>query len=183
MYELPTSLIVGGVEQPIRSDYRVALDICAALSDPDYSNEDKAEALLTILYEQPETLSDLDEAVRQALWFLSVGDDSPPERPRPKLMDWEQDAPLVIGAVNRVAGAEVRALSYLHWWTFIGYYMEIGDCSFASVVGIRNKLAKGKKLEPYEKEFYHENRQVVDLRSAGVTDNDKEFVTNLLRGG
>ena len=182
MYELPTSLPVGGVDQPIRSDYRAALDICAALSDPDYSDEDKAEALLTILYERPETLSDINEALRQALWFLSLGDNSPPETPRPKLMDWSQDAPLIIGAVNRVAGAEVRALPYLHWWTFIGYYMEIGDCAFASVVSIRNKQAKHKKLEPYEKEFYRENRRLIDLKTAGVSDADKAFVNSILKG-
>jgi len=183
MYELPTSLSVGGADQPIRSDYRAALDICAALSDPDYSDEDKAEALLKILYEQPETLTDIDEAVRQALWFLSLGDDSPPpDTPRPKLMDWKQDAPLIIGAVNRVAGAEVRALPYLHWWTFIGYYMEIGDCAFASVVSIRNKQAKHKKLDSYEKEFYRENRRMIDFRSNGVSDADKEFVNSILKG-
>lgn len=180
MYELPTTLNVGGVEQPIRSDYRAVLDVCAALADPDYSNEDKAEALLMILYEHPESIIDVNEAIKQAMWFISLGDDSPPDRPRAKLMDWKQDAQLVIGAINRVAGTEVRALPYLHWWTFIGYYMEIGDCAFANVVRIRNKRAKGKKLDPDEKEFYRENRKLIDLRTTGISDADKEWIGKLL---
>ena len=43
--------------------------------------------------------------------------------------------------------------------------MEIGDCTFANVVSIRNKLSKGIKLEKSEQEFYKENRKMVDLRN------------------
>ena len=34
-YLLPTTLTVGGIEYAIRSDYRAALDIFAALADPE----------------------------------------------------------------------------------------------------------------------------------------------------
>ena len=49
MYALPTSLEVRGTEYEIRSDYRAALDICAALSDPELDNQEKALAALIIL--------------------------------------------------------------------------------------------------------------------------------------
>ena len=52
-------------------------------------------------------------------------------------MDWDQDAPLIVPAINKVLGGEVRAMPYLHWWTFVGAYMEIGEGVFSSV------LAKG----------------------------------------
>ena len=77
---------------------------------------------------------------------------------------WEQDAGMIVPAVNRVAGCEVRALPYLHWWTFLGYYMEIGDGLFAQVLNIRQKKSKGKKLEKWEKEFYRENKKIIDLK-------------------
>ena len=72
--------------------------------------------------------------------------------------------PIIIPAANRVLGQEVRAMPYLHWWTFLGAYMEIGDSLFSTVLGLRQKRAKGKKLEKYEQEFYKENRALVDLR-------------------
>ena len=49
-YELPENVEIDGVLYEIRSDYRAALDICTALSDPELSGEEKAAAALTILY-------------------------------------------------------------------------------------------------------------------------------------
>ncbi len=63
-------------------------------------------------------------------------------KPRPRIMDWEQDAPIIIPAVNKVNNAEVRATDYMHWWTFFGLYMEIGESTFSTVVSIRDKKKK-----------------------------------------
>ena len=41
--------------------------------------------------------------------------------------------------------------------------MEIGESLFSSVLNIRQKRAKGKKLEKYEQEFYKDNRNLIDL--------------------
>ena len=68
-------------------------------------------------------------------------------------MDWEQDAALLFPAVNKAAGFEVRTCPYMHWWTFMSYYMEIGESLFASVINIRLKKSKGKKLEKEAQEF------------------------------
>ena len=178
MYELPTSLEVGGIDHPIRSDFRAALDVCAALTDPEFSNQEKAVALLTILYESPEEISDIEGALKKGAWFIDCGNNAPQKKRPIRLMDWEQDFPVIVGAVNRVAGCEVRALEYLHWWTFCGYYMELGDCAFAQIVSIRNKKAKGKKLEKWEREFYRENREKIDFRP-GVTASDMEFIKQM----
>lgn len=61
-------------------------------------------------------------------------------------------------------GQEIRALPYLHWWTFVGAFQEIGDCLFAQIIGIRQKLAKGKTLDKGEKDFYRSNRSLIDLK-------------------
>ena len=44
-YTLPKTVSVGGREYSIRSDYRAILDICEALTDPELTNEEKAEVL------------------------------------------------------------------------------------------------------------------------------------------
>ena len=79
-------------------------------------------------------------------------------------MDWDQDAPLIVPAINKVLGGEVRAMPYLHWWTFVGAYMEIGEGVFSSALAIRQKKAKHKKLEKYEQEFYRENKSLIDIQ-------------------
>ena len=85
-------------------------------------------------------------------------------RLQPRTMDWEQDAPLIFPAVNRVAGFEVRAAKHLHWWTFLGYLMEIRDSTFATILALRQKKARGKKLEKEEAEFWRRNAGVCELK-------------------
>ena len=79
-------------------------------------------------------------------------------------MDWNQDAPILIPAINKVAGKEIRSIPYLHWWTFMSLYMEIGEGLYSQVINIRNKKIKGKKLEKWEQEFYRDNKSLVDLK-------------------
>ena len=84
---------------------------------------------------------------------------------RSKLMDWGQDFRYIVAPINRVLGKEVRELEYLHWWTFISAYYEIGDCFFAQIVRIRNLKAKGKPLDKTDQQLYRENRELVDLKT------------------
>ena len=80
-------------------------------------------------------------------------------------MDWEQDERIMFPAINKAAGFEVRQAKYVHWRTFIGYYMEIPEGIFSHVLSIRLKKAKGKKLEKYEKEFWNANKDICVLKT------------------
>lgn len=177
-YKLPYTLDVNGKSYSIRTDYRDILRIIQALNDPDLDDQSKIYVLLRILYTDIPPESDLEQAVNVGFLFISGGvkDDG---RHRPKLMDWEQDAPLIIPAINKVAGTEVRALEYLHWWTFLGYYMEIGESQFSTVVSIRQKKAKGQKLEKYEQEYYRENKSMIDLKVKESTE-DRDALNALI---
>ena len=53
-------------------------------------------------------------------------------------MDWEKDLSLIISPINKIVGHDIRLDSF-HWWTFLSYFMEIGECTFNTYVGIRNK--------------------------------------------
>jgi len=95
-------------------------------------------------------------------------------RRAPALMAWRQDAPLSAAGISKAAGQDVRTLPYLHWWTFIAYFMNIGSGPLATVVGIRHKLAKGQKLEKWEQQFYRENKEIVDLRPQLTKEEEAE---------
>ncbi len=164
-YSLPTSLEVSGRAYPIRSDFRAVLDILIAMSDPDAEDWEKQEIMFRILYPGWKEIpaGDFAEACRKAVEFIDYRT-ADAKKPSPRVLDWEQDAALIIPAVNKVAGKEVRAMEYLHWWTFLGYFMEIGDGLFSQVLGIRQKKARGKKLEKWEKEFERSNADMIRLR-------------------
>ena len=90
-------------------------------------------------------------------------------------MDWEQDYGLLVPPINRVLGREIRSVEYLHWWTFLGAYQEIGDCAFAQVVRVRDRLARGKKLDKADREWYQRNRRLVVFKSR-YTDEDEKIM-------
>lgn len=178
---LPTWMEVGGAEYEIRSDYRVILDICAALSDPELTGREQAAAALEIFYLDIETMppGDYQEALDRLLWFLNGGG-TPEGRKMPKLVDWEQDFAYIVAPINRVTGQEVRAVAYMHWWTFLLAYYEIGDCTFAQVVRIRDRLARGKPLDKTDQDWYNRNRHLVDFKRK-YTAQDNAVMDRWLR--
>ena len=111
--------------------------------------------------------------------FINCGDSEDEGQKEPPIMNWEQDFPLLISPINKTIGHEIRAMDYLHWWTFISAYMEIGECMFKTVVDIRRKKRKNKKLDNWEREFYAKNKKKVDLK-VKFDDEEKEFFKKLI---
>lgn len=190
MFELPTSVVVDGQEYPIRNkgDYRVVLDCFTALNDTELDEQYRILTSMIIFYEDFEDESDIlinfgdsmKEAVEEMFKFFNLGKLEENTKPQPKLVDWDQDQQLIAAAVNNVAKMEIRALPYLHWWTFMGYYMSVGESAFATVVSIRSKMKSGKKLEDYEKKFRQDNPQYFVWDSRTLQDKlDDEYILNL----
>lgn len=119
-YELPTSLNINGVAYTIRTDFRAIIDILIAMNDPDLDQQAKTFIMLQILYEEWQNIpfEDLTEACQKACDFIDCGQVDDPNKPKPRLMDWEQDGDMIVPAVNKVAGKEIRSVPYMHWWTF-----------------------------------------------------------------
>lgn len=175
---LPKQLKVGNVLHDIRSDFRACLDIMAALNDECLSYREKAIVTIYILYVHPEDITDYNEAYKQAMWFLSCGEESTENQKPMKLVIWERDFSMMVGEINKCLGFECRACDYLHWWTFVSAYMEMGECSYRNVLSIRYKKATGKKLEKWEEEFYRHNRSKIDI-PIQYNDGEKELLQKL----
>ena len=180
-YDLPTSIEINNNVYPIRNkgDYRVVLDVIATLNDDELTELEKSTCALYVFYQDVSTIKEEDypEAINQCFNFISYGVNDKNNKDY-KLMDWDYDFPIYIAPINRVLGLEIRAVKYLHWFTFLSAYMEIGECSFQFVVGIREKLAKGKKLEKYEKEFIEENENLVYFGSK-YTEEEKALLDSI----
>lgn len=187
-WELPTYIEIDGKSYAIRTDFRAVLDVLTAMSDPDLflpdaSEQEKAyirmDTLLQIMVEDYENLppEKLEEACEAVIEIIDCGIKDDGKR-KPHTMDWQQDAQIIIPAINRVQGTEIRALPYLHWWTFLGAYMEIGECLFAQVVHIRQKKQNHQKLEKWENDFYNQNKDIIDLRKK-ISEEQKIEMENL----
>lgn len=175
---LPTSLEVHGTEYHIRSDYRPCLEIFEAMGDVELSTEEKWLVALQILYVDDIPPEHYEEAITQALWFLNGGEESQGKKHEKPIYDWEQDEQMIFSAVNKVAGKEIRSEAYVHYWTFTGYFNEIGEGLFTSVVNIRRKQRKKKKLDKSEQEFYRNNKAMIDLKKK-YSQKDMEIMDKL----
>lgn len=191
MFELPTTITVNGIEYPIRNkgDYRMIFDVFSALNDDELDNSLRIVTALIIFIDGMTDIADvlatfpdeksLEAATMGMFTFINCGqEDTLGVHTKAGVVDWEQDQQIVAGAVNTVANLEIRSLPYLHWWTFMGYFMGIGEGVFSTIVNIRSKIKEGKKLEKYEQEFRRDNPQYFMARR---TSAEKDFDEELRR--
>ena len=162
-WTLPVTMEVGGTVYPINTDFRDILEIMGYLNDPDRPEMFRWKIAVALFYEGDIPGEHLQEAMEKLASFIGE-DEAPDNHPRPQLLDWEQDALPIVADINKVAGTEIRALPYLHWWTFLSYFRAIGEGQLSTIVSIRDKLAHHKALERWEKEYYRDHKAQVDLK-------------------
>lgn len=183
MYTIPTSINIGKQSYAIRKngDYRMVLDCFNALEDETLTKQERLIACLIIFYSDLNSIddvmkmNDLETVVSEMFSFFNCGEPEDPNSPKinHKLVDWEADSQLISAAINNVSGKEIRLEQYIHWWTFMGYYLSIKESVFSTVITIRDKIVNGKKMEKYEREFklknqkyFNWNARTIDQREA-----------------
>ena len=189
MYTLPTTVKIRDNDFKIRNkgDFRMVLDCFNALQDDNLSEQERVISSLIIFYDDVHSYEDLcvlfkdDEdlklAIEKMYEFFNCNQKEVGAKQNYKLIDWDNDSQIICSAINNVANIEIRSLEYLHWWTFMGYYISIGESVLSTVVGIRHKIATGKKLEKYEKDFKKDNPNYFnfDYRTSEQREEDAKF--------
>lgn len=162
LWSLPTSAKIGGKLYPINADFRDVLEIINLLNDENRPAYLRWRIAVGLFYEGEIPEECQQEAMEHLADFISYGETA--HKSGPKVMDWEQDAQIIIGDINKVAGKDIRSEKQLHWWTFLSYFYGIGEGQLSTVISIRSKKSRGKKLEKWEEEFYKENKKKVDFQ-------------------
>ena len=166
------------------------IDCFKALEDPELSKIERIVTCLIIFYDGIDSLEDLDKfpdietAYMEMVRFFNCGQEQVGAKANYKLLDWDKDSALICSAINNVAQKEIRSEPYIHWWTFMGWYLAIGDCSLATIVSIRHKRATGQKLEKHETKFVQENPEYFwnsqtfgEVEGGGPTKNSRLLCT------
>lgn len=183
--QLPKALSVCGRELPINADFRNVLIIFEALSDCKLTDEEKAFVCIRRLYTVAISADIAGEAIKKAYWFLDGGDMPKSAPEKIKLLDWKHDESMIMPAISKTVGViDVRELPYMHWWTFLGAFGEVGEGLLSQIVHIRKKLSKGKKnLDKTEREFYEKNKKLIVLHTAeeqAAIDETEAFLKTLI---
>ena len=196
MFELPVSITIGEREDPIRNkgDFRMVLDCFVCLQDVELDEQERILTALCIFYEDIENFGQIMDvfcteeillaAVEGMYRFFNCGQESVGAKQNHKLLDWELDSQLIVSAINNVAKKEIRAESYIHWWTFMGYYLAIGECPLSTVISIRDKIVRGKKLEKWEQDFRLNNPEYFNWNFKSVEEQELEnYIKDLWNKG
>lgn len=188
MYELPTTIQVNNLTFHItnKGDYRMVLDCFSALQDTELDTDHRISASLQIFYEEINSNADilnyadmLNELISEMFRFINCGQqESPGADIGISIIDWEDDSQMICAAINNVAKQEIRVVPYLHWWTFLGYYMSVGQSMLSTVVSIRDKLHRGKKLEKWEQDFRKNNPQYFIKKHNEDEQSFEELIRN-----
>lgn len=164
LWSLPMSADIGGETYAINADFRDVLEIIGILNDSSRPDFLRWQIAIGLFYDRDIPRRFQKEAMEWLSSFISYGSDD--KKPGPKLIDWNQDAQIIVGDVNKVAGMEIRSARFLHWWTFLSYFYSVGEGQLSTIVSIRSKKKKGKKLEKWEETYYRENRDRIDFKKA-----------------
>ena len=161
-YQLPVTAQIGGKLYHLRADFRNVLEIFSWLERQELPEFLRWRVAVELFYEETVEKADLPEAMEYLARFLRAGEEESPVGLR--LFSWQQDARHIMAGVNKAAGQELRQVEFVHWWTFLRWFHAMGEGSFLTLVSIRDKLARGKKLESWEQEFYRQNKEQVLLK-------------------
>ena len=174
LWSLPQTTTIGSTEYQLSTDYRDVLEIIGYLNDQENPEILRWRIAVALFYDCEDFP---EEHLQEAMDYLAafIACDDTPSAPSPNLLDWDQDAQVIAADVNKVAGMEIRAVPYLHWWTFLSYFRAIGEGQLLTLVSIREKLRTGKKLEPWEQEYYHKNPERVILRTKYLAEEEEEL--------
>lgn len=182
-YDLPSYAVIEGKKIDINTGWTNIVDIIRVYNNDELLPIEKADCVLRKFYQNVDDIRDFETAIDcMSLFVAGNRDDTysgePTKRVEPRLVDWEKDLRIIIPPVNKVLGYDVREHKDLHWWTFLGAFNEIGECTFQTYVGIRSKIANRKKLEDYEKEIYTKHKNEIDIgrKTENYEDNDDDDI-------
>jgi hypothetical protein len=177
MWSLPLSVEIDGRDYKIRNkcDYRMVLDVINALNDEELEKVYRIQCALQIFYEDLAGLTNYEKAIDEMLKIINNGEENKGSDNSPQLMDWEYDFKLIAPPISKVLGYSVRdPEKHTHWYDFVGAYMEIDESVWSTVIAIRIKKQKGKKLEKWEEEFCREHPDWISLPQK-FTQEEEEF--------
>lgn len=185
--KLPTAVRVDGKVYPVNTDFRVCLKIVIAFEDPELASAEKQTIMCRLLYGK-NIPDNLEAACMQAVKFLNCGEsinenEEPAGENIGRLYSFSQDAGFIFTAINQTHGIDLESVSYLHWWKFTSYFLDLSEeCFFSRLIYLRRQKKTGKWTKE-EKEWYYSIQKIADLPEDELHDENLDNFISLFKGG
>ena len=184
---LPNSVMIGGQEVGINTDFRASLRFEMMLQDNTMSDVDVVKNALDIYYGDSWRYFPaecFEEACERLDWFYRCGRDLPKsgKSDRKPLISYEHDGEYIYAALLK-QGIDIQEIDYLHWWKFRAIFDSLPEDE--KIMQIMKFRAVDIGDVPKEKkEYYRKMKKLYAIpEETRKSDRQKQIEEILLNGG
>lgn len=186
---LPKSVMVGGVEHKINTDFRTSIIFECMMQDDILSSAEKSINALHLYY--PEIPTDIDSAVNEILWFYGCGKTEDPSRKRvysqrshSRVYSFDYDDDYIYSAFLTQYGVDLQDVEYLHWWKFRAMFNSLTeDNFFVKIMGYRS-MDISKNIGKEQQKFFSKMKKMYELpKSHSEAEKTSAIEEALMSGG
>lgn len=190
--KLPTTVIVGGTEVGIQTDFRTSILFEELLNDPELTDMEKITQAVELYYgRQVIRWEDRQEAVEQIISFYTGGspsrkktqnDDEEFEQTE-ALYSYEYDGDKIYAAFKHDYNIDLQNVDYLHWWEFKALFRGLSDENeIMKVIGYRG-MTIDPKLPSSQQDFYRRMKRIHALPAKKEEEDFMEAMQEVLLNG
>ena len=179
----PESAKINGIEYPINTDFKVALDCFRIIEDDTIEDEERTLAVIYKLFGfVPD--KDLDLFLDRAVKFLQCGETLETQKTREKDLDFFQDEKYITASFMSDYKLDLSKED-LHWWQYVNLIQGLTEDTILSHVRyIRNfDLSEIKDNKERQKMVDAKNSVALKEKKTKKQLEDDDFFDKLLKGG
>ena len=179
----PESAKINGIEYPINTDFKVALDCFKIIEDDTIEDEERTLAIIYKLFGFIPK-DNLELVFDRAVKFLQCGETLETQKHREKDMDFFQDEKYIVASFMSDYKLDLSKEN-LHWWAYINLIQGLTDETILSKIRyIRNyDLSEIKDNKERQKMVDAKNSVTLKEKKTKKQLEDDDFFNKLLKGG
>lgn len=185
--ELPDTVMVGGEEYEIRTDFRISMLFELLMQDGSVEPADKTKQALELYY--PVIPGNYKEAVEALLWFYKCGKADNPQKQKinarkskTRVYSFEYDDDYIYAAFMTQYGIDLQDVEDLHWWKFRAMFNSLtNQCEFVKIMEYRSIDLKDD-MPKEQKSFYRKMKRIYALPSMDDEDERTNAIADALMG-
>lgn len=194
----PKTVMIGGAEYEIRSDFRASILYELLWQDDDVPHDVKIRQSLDIYFPVvPE--ADIYEIFDAISWFYLCGrtekerklqdaldrydDDDEVISTSSRVYSFDYDDEYIFAAFQQQYGINLSEVEYLHWWQFRAMFKALNDsCQFVKIMGYRaTKISSD--MSKTEKEFLRKMKSIHALPVSAAEQRENDALADALMNG
>ena len=193
--ELPTTVLIDGVNYPIATDYRISVMFETMVFDSELSDKKKLLTALN-LYFGNNIPNDVEKAVDKIMWFYRCGKEEKAQR-RPskflignqmfqpeqkRIYDYDYDDAYIYSAFLQQYGVDLQD-EMLHWWKFKAMFRSLrDDTEFVKIMSYRS-IKITSNMTKSQRDFYTEMKRLHALPAPKNEIDKMKMLENILLNG